>query len=100
VSEPIPGLKTIYHNAGGIDGPDDPSFPYKLEANFRPPGFMEFAFVGLHGGSEEFIIRSMTMMALEEFFERMNFHNHPRLRRFVVTGPSGPVAGYSKYPKR
>lgn len=83
----IPGLKLIRHNASGVNEPDDPSYPYKLEANFRPPEFMNVAFVMLHGGSEEIVVRGKTREALEKFVEVNKLNTHPRLRELTITGP-------------
>jgi hypothetical protein len=85
----IPGLKLILHNAGGINEPEDPSYPYKLEAIFSPPKFMSFAFVMLHGGSEEVVVQAMTREALDEFIRSENLLNHPRLLHMTITGPEG-----------
>ena len=89
-------LKLIYHNAGGINNPDDESFPFKLEANFRPPQFMIVAFVGLYGGSEEFTVRGMTKEVLEKFIDENDFRNHPRLRKLTITGPEGEVLSITR----
>lgn len=86
----IPGLKLI-RDAGGANLPDDPSFPFKLEANFRPPEFMNVAFVLMRGGSEEIVVRSMTKESLDKFVEMNNLRAHPRLRRLTITGPDGIV---------
>jgi hypothetical protein len=91
MSDVIEGLKLIYHNAGGVNIPDDPSYPWKLEANFRPPEFMNVAFVLMHGGSEEIVVRGMTKEALEKFIEVNDLKTHPRLRRLTITGENGEV---------
>jgi len=91
MSEVIPGLKLIRHNAVNISKPDDPSLPFKLEANFRPPEFMDFTFICLHGGSEEIVVRGETKDALDRFIELNNLRDHPRLRRMTMTGPDGTV---------
>ena len=91
MSDTIPGLKLIRHNASGVNTPDDPSFPFKLEANFSPPEFMNVAFVLMHGGSEEIVVRSMTKESLDKFVEMNNLRTHPRLRRLMITGPDGVV---------
>jgi len=46
---------------------DDPSFPFRLVANLRPPEFMEMAFIGMYGGSEVIVVRGETREALEQF---------------------------------
>lgn len=87
----IKGLKLIYHNAGGVNIPDDSSFPFKLEVYCRPPEFMNVAFVMLYGGSEEITVRAMTKEALNEFVEKNRFRTHPRLRSLTITGPDGVI---------
>ncbi len=94
--EVIPGLKLIRHNAGGLNLPDDPSFPFKLEVNLRPPGFMDVAFVGIYGGSEEVVVRGMTKGALYKFVELNQLRTHPRIRRFTITGPKGIVEKFKR----
>lgn len=86
----IEGLKLI-SQTGGESNPDDPSFPFKLEANFRPPEFMNVAFAMLFGGSEEIIVRGMTKEALDVFVVLNGIRTHPRLRWFEITGPDGVV---------
>jgi hypothetical protein len=88
-SDIIEGLKLIKLNSIRINEPDDPSYPYKLEANFSPPELMQVAFIMLHGGSEEMVVRAMTRKALDQFIEINNLRRHPRLRRIVITGPKG-----------
>ena len=85
----IEGLKLIKLNSIRIDEPDDPSYPYKLEANLSPPELMQVAFVMLHGGSEEMVVRAMTREALDQFIEVNDLRRHPRLRRMIITGPKG-----------
>lgn len=84
----IPGLKLIYQT-GGTNIPDDPSLPYKLEANFSPPEFMQVAFVLMHGGSEEIIVRSETREGLDRLIKENRLDTHPRLRSLTITGPNG-----------
>ena len=86
-SDHIDGLKLIRLNSAQIDAPDDPSYPYKLEVNLRPPELMQVAFVMLHGGSEEVIVRGKTREAIEKFIELNDQRRHPRLRRMTITGP-------------
>lgn len=80
----IEGIKLIYQT-GGANEPDDPSYPWKLYANFSPPEFMVMAFVGLYGGSEEIVVRGKTKEALEEFVKVNDLRRHPRLRRLEIT---------------
>lgn len=81
----IEGIKLIQHNANGINDLDDPSYPYKLEAHFRPPEFMIFAFVSLYGGSEIIVVRGKTKEALEQFIKLNDLRNHPRLTSLTIT---------------
>ncbi len=87
----IPGIKLIKHNASGVDLPDDTSYPFRLEANLRPPEFMIMAFIGLFGGSEIIIVRGMTQKALGEFIKAYNLRTHPRLRQLTITGLNGKI---------
>lgn len=82
-------LKLIKHNVGHINEPDDPSYPYKLELNFRPPELMQVTFVMLYGGSEEMIVRGKTREAIEHFIAVDDLRHHPRLRRGTITNADG-----------
>lgn len=84
----IPGIKLIFHNAGGVNNPDDPSYPWRLDATFRPPEFMEMAFIFLHGGQEIICVRGQTQASLEEFVAVNDFRNHPRLVTLTITDTS------------
>ena len=88
-SEQIEGLKLIRLNSARIDEPDDPSYPYKLEVNLRPPELMQVAFVMLYGGSEVMVVRDKTHEAIEFFVAQNDLRCHPRLRRMTITGPDG-----------
>ena len=96
VSEQIEGLKIIRLNSAGINGPDDPSFPYKLEVNLRPPELMQVAFVMLHGGSEVMVVRAMTREAVDRFIELNDLRRHPRLRRMILSGPDGTSEEFAR----
>ncbi len=85
----IEGIKVIRHNAGGINGPDDPSYPFKLEIRLRPPEMMIVAFIGLYGGTEEIIVRAKTREALAQFVDDNALNTHPRLRSAVLTDAAG-----------
>jgi len=88
----IAGLKIIYANTYKIDerATEDPiAYPFKLYANFRHSEFMIVAAVALFGGSEEFILRVTTREALVEAIQVNEWHDHPRLRRLVLTHPDG-----------
>lgn len=82
----IPGLKLIRHNSGGVSNPDDPTFPFRLDASFRPPEFMQVAHVFLYG-NEEICVRGTTREALERFVEANTLKTHPRLIRLEITEP-------------
>lgn len=86
MSEPIEGIKLIKHNMAGVDKPDDPTHPYKMELACRVPGFMEVA-ASLLYGREEIIVRSMTKEALDRFIEVNGLRTHPRLQSLTITGP-------------
>jgi hypothetical protein len=88
VSETIDDLKLIRLNSARINEPDDPSYPYKLEVNLSPPELMLVAFVMLHGGSEEIVVRGRTREAVERFIEQNDFPNHQRFRWLAITGPN------------
>jgi len=81
-------IKLIRHNIGGINHPDDPAFgPWKLEASFRVPQFMEVAAAMLYG-SEQITIRGKTKEALEECVKQNAFDKHPRLIKLEITQPA------------
>ncbi len=84
MSDIIEGIKLIRHNAGGVNEPDDPSYPFLLQASFSPPEFMMMAFIGIHRGGEEILVRGMTEEALEEFVEQNNLRRHPRLQKLEI----------------
>lgn len=85
----IEGLKLIRHNAQRYETDDDPSYPFRLDVNLRPPEFMRVAFIMLHGGSEEVVVRAMSRAIVDEFIEVNDLRRHPRLRRITITGPDG-----------
>lgn len=76
-------VKVILANSHGINEPDDPSLPCRLEASLRAPGFMQMAFVLMHGGSEELVVKAITVSEFEPTLEQLR--NHPRLTLLVVT---------------
>jgi hypothetical protein len=92
----INGLKLIKHNAAMFEIPDDPAFPYKLELSLQAPKFLEIAYVGIFGSTEDVVVRAMTQEALQEFMEMNDFRKHPRLRSFVITGPDGIIEEFKK----
>jgi len=84
----ISGIKLISLNSSGVNEPEDPSYPYKLEVSFRPPEFMIIAFIGLFGGSEELVIQGKTREDLDKLIEQEGYLTHPRLRKMTITGPN------------
>jgi hypothetical protein len=72
---------------GAVDQPDDPSYPYKLEVNLRPPELMQVTFIMLHGGSEVIVVRGKTRAAIDRFIDQNDLRQHPRLRRMSLSGP-------------
>jgi len=80
-----------YHNAGHINVQEDPSFPFKMEANFRVPSFMEVAFVMLYGGSEILRFQGMTVEGLAKTADSQGLSDHCRLRRIEITDREGNV---------
>ena len=98
MAEPvIEGIKLIRFSTAKINNPDDPAYPFKLEAILRPPDFMAVAFVSIHGGSEEVMVRGMTKEALDKFIEINELRKHPRLNRLTVTGPEGVIEQFPKH---
>lgn len=87
----IDGLKLIF-KTGCVDVPDDPSYPWRLEASFRPDGFMSVAFIALYGGEERLIVRGQTREALEQLVEVNKLCGHPRLRRLAIYRPAADDA--------
>jgi hypothetical protein len=80
-------VHVIYHNAGGINEPGDPTgqvYPWRLHAIFRAPEFKMIAFIGLYGGSEEIIVEGKSKKALEKFADENGLRNHPRLRSLTI----------------
>ena len=93
----IEGIKVIKHNVARIDRADDTSYPIRLEVHLTPPDFMIVAFLALHGGSEHIIIRAMTLATMESAIKQVNLtRDHPRLRRFTLTGPAGVIEDISR----
>ena len=94
-----PGTKIISANTHGIDFPDDPSYPYKLEASFRHAGFMQVTASLMFGGSEQIVVRGMTAEALLKLATGNEWTTHPRLNRLTITGPDGAVVEQFPKPK-
>ena len=94
-----PDTKVIYANTHRVDVPDDPSFPYKLEAVFQHSEFMRVAALLMFGGSERIIVRGMTHEALTKLATENEWTTHPRLIRLTITGPDGAVVEQHPKPK-
>ncbi len=89
MSDEILGLKLIHLNTHRVSEPDDPTYPFVLDVNYRNHEFMEVTMAFLFPEGEVLKLRSMTREALSEFIERNNLLQHPRLRRATITGPDG-----------
>ena len=85
----IEGLKLIRHNRQRINRPDDPSYPFKLEAAFRLPAGTDSGLMVMMGGREEIVVRARTVDAVREFVKRNRYIGHPRLLDLKLTGPEG-----------
>jgi hypothetical protein len=77
---------------GQLNKPDNPTLPFKLEVTLRAPEFMNVAFILMHGGSEELVVRATTAEELTEFTGQQHFDTHVRLTRWSITGPEGVVS--------
>lgn len=77
-------LKLIKHT-DECDRPDDPTLPIKLEVVLSPPKFMQVAWIGMYGGSEEIIARSDNLEELNSWMEEFGLKNHIRLIRYEIT---------------
>lgn len=84
-------VKLIYHNAGRVKEPDDPSYPYRLECNFGPPELMAVTFVMLYGGSELIVLKGKTVEVLKEVVAAEKFAAYFRLRRMKIRDANDKV---------
>lgn len=83
----IEGIKLIRHNMGGVNNPDDPAYgPFRLDAIFRVPGFMEVAATFIYG-REEIVVRGKTREALEQFVKVNSLDTHCRKIKVEITEP-------------
>lgn len=82
-------IKLITITSARVNNEDDPSYPYKLEANLGPPELMTVTFVMLCGGTDKIVVRAKTKEAIEEFITFNDLTNNPRLRSATLTGPNG-----------
>lgn len=96
----IEGVRFVRDHAGHGLGPD-PSLPWKVTINLRPPEFMGVAFAMLYGGSEEFVFQAPTREHIDELIEqaRKTLDGHPRLRWVLIEGPDTNEK-HTKYPKK
>lgn len=86
----IPGLHIVEHT-GSPSRPWDPSKPWSLRMELRPPGFMQVTFVLLYGGQERIVVQGDTRESLEQLIHLNQFLSHPRLVKLTLSGPSGVV---------
>lgn len=91
--------KIICANTHGINVPDDPSFPYKLEATFQHGEFMRIAAIALYGGCERVVIRGATPEVLRAIAESNEWPTHPRLIQLTIVGPDGKVVPQPPAPE-
>lgn len=89
MSKTIEGIRLVYATGQCARKPDDLKHPFVLYLNCRPPEFMEFAFIAMHGGSEEVIVEGETEAALMELIELNHWGTHPRLRELTITERDG-----------
>ena len=82
-------VRLVQHNAGGVSQPEDRTFPFRMKAIFRPPEFMQVAFIMLHGGSERLEFQGMTVEALVELADREGYSTHLRLTRIEIVDAGG-----------
>jgi len=83
-------IKLIKHTSE-CDHPDDPSMPFKLEMVLSAPEFMEVAWAGLYGGTEEVVARGDSLEELNAWMEEHGLKTHPRRRRYAITNSDGVV---------
>jgi hypothetical protein len=77
-------VKLISHT-GECEYPDDTTLPIKLEMVLTPPKFMQVAWIGMCGGSEEIIARSDNLEELNSWIEDHGLKRHSRLIRYEIT---------------
>lgn len=77
-------VRCIFHT-GYLQEKVDTSYPFIMEANFRPPSLCSVAFIMNHGGSEIMMFQGMTVKALMAEADRAELSDHPRLRRIVIS---------------
>jgi hypothetical protein len=102
--DPIPGLKLIFVTGNSGRVTEDEALvkehPFRLDASFRPPEFMQVAFIMIYGGTEEIVVRGQSLEALERFVEANGYKTHPRLIRLTITEPEAkPVVVHVEIDK-
>ena len=94
---PLPGIKIIRLNTSGINDPDEPDFPWKLEASFTPSEFLLMATMTIYDGSEEMVVKGRSREDLIEFLKLENhLITHSRLRSMVIIDPEGAQEDVTK----
>jgi len=92
-------VKCIRHAASGIEEPEDPSLPFRMEINLRPPEFMQVAFVMLYGGSEVVVFQGKTIKDLMTAADREKLSDHPRLRRILIGDSANRIVKRKEGPR-
>jgi hypothetical protein len=86
-------MKLVYQT--GTTAREEPggaeALPFLLRVEFSPPEFMNVLFAMLYGGTEEVHVRAASAAELDELVQKEQWESHPRLRRFVITGPDGEI---------
>jgi hypothetical protein len=92
-------VRFIQHNAGGVRQPEDRTFPFTMKAIFRPPEFMQVAFIMIHGGGEYLEFQGMTVEALVKLADQEGFSTHPRLTRIEIADSGGSIMRHKNHPR-
>jgi len=95
----IEGTKAIYHNMGGIEEPDDATYPLRLSVSLRIPDFMAFTARMIYGPTEEIVILCMDNAALSGVLGAMELRTHPRLRELKIELRDGEKWGPYQIPE-
>ena len=82
-----PCLKLIRSTVAGIDLPDDLSFPFRLDAYFRPPETARRPSVG----NDLLVMRGMTLETLLAHVETNGYRSMRHLSSLRITGRDGRV---------
>lgn len=89
-------VKLISHTGECLHD-DDPTMPFRLELIMRAPSFMNFAFVSLHGGTEDVVARGNTYEELVAWMKQHGLNYHPRLSRYRIVGPEGTAVSEHRW---